>query len=119
MKKLIEMQKRRNRRKIGIRAKISGTQERPRLTVYKSNLYIYAQAIDDEAGKTIVAISNKEKNLLDIKSNIEGAGKLGEEMGKRLKEKNIAKIVFDRNGYIFHGKVKALADGIRKAGLVF
>ncbi|MCL2480976.1 MAG: 50S ribosomal protein L18 [Spirochaetaceae bacterium] len=119
MKKLIEMEKRRKKRKTGIRAKISGTQERPRLTVYKSNLYIYAQAIDDQAGKTIVAISNKEEKLSDIKSNIEGAGKLGEEMGKRLKEKSIDKIVFDRNGYIFHGKVKALADGIRKAGLVF
>jgi large subunit ribosomal protein L18 len=119
MKKLIEMRNRRNKRKRGIRAKISGTQERPRLSVYKSNLYIYAQAIDDHDGRTIVAISNKEEKLLNIKSNIEGAGKLGEEMGKRLKEKNIDKIVFDRNGYIFHGKVKALADGIRKAGLVF
>ena len=119
MKKLIEMENRRNKRKRGIRAKISGTHERPRLTVYKSNLYIYAQAIDDQAGKTLVTVSNKEKELLGIKSNIEGAGKLGEEMGKRLKEKSIEKIVFDRNGYIFHGKVKALADGIRKAGLVF
>ncbi|MCL2295182.1 MAG: 50S ribosomal protein L18 [Spirochaetes bacterium] len=119
MKRLIEMEKRRTRRKKGIRGKISGTLEIPRLTVYKSNLYIYAQAIDDAGGTTIVAISNKEEKLSSIKSNIEGAGKLGEEMGKRLKEKNIEKIVFDRNGYIFHGKVKALADGIRKAGLVF
>jgi len=119
MKKLIEMEKRKNRRKRGIRAKISGTHERPRLTVYKSNLYIYAQAIDDKTGTTIAAVSNKEKELSNIKSNLEGAGKLGEEMGKRLKEKNIEKLVFDRNGYIFHGKVKALADGIRKAGLVF
>ncbi|MCL2791738.1 MAG: 50S ribosomal protein L18 [Spirochaetaceae bacterium] len=119
MKRLIDMEKRRGRRKRGIRAKISGTQERPRLTVYKSNLYIYAQAIDDKAGTTIVAVSNKEEKLSGIKSNLEGAGKLGEELGKRLKEKNIEKIVFDRNGYIFHGKVKALADGIRKAGLVF
>ena len=119
MKKLIEMEKRRNKRKRGIRAKISGTREKPRLTVYKSNLYIYAQAIDDQSGTTIVAVSNKEEKLSNIKSNIEGAGKLGEEMGKRLKEKNIEKILFDRNGYIFHGRVKALADGIRKAGLVF
>ena len=119
MKKLIEMENRRKKRKTGIRAKISGTPERPRLSVFKSNLYIYAQAIDDQAGVTIVSISNKEEKLLNIKSNKEGAAKLGEEMGKRLKEKNIEKILFDRNGYIFHGKVKALADGIRKAGLVF
>ncbi len=119
MKKLIEMEKRRNRRKKGIRAKISGTQDRPRISVYKSNLYIYAQAIDDETGVTITAISNKEKEFSNVKSNIEGAGKLGEEMGKRLKDKKIEKIIFDRNGYIFHGKVKALADGMRKAGLVF
>jgi len=119
MKRLIEMENRRSRRKRGIRAKISGTMERPRLTVYKSNLYIYAQAIDDQTGVTIASISNKEKELSNIKSNLDGAGKLGEEMGKRLKEKNIEKLVFDRNGYIFHGKVKALADGIRKAGLVF
>lgn len=119
MKKLIEMQKRRNRRKRSIRGKISGTPERPRLTVYKSNLYIYVQAVDDQAGVTLVSASNKEKELSDIKSNLEGAGKLGEVIAKRLKEKNISNIVFDRNGYIFHGKVKALADGARKAGLEF
>jgi large subunit ribosomal protein L18 len=119
MKKLIEMEKRRNRRKKSIRGKISGTTERPRLTVYKSNLYIYAQAIDDQKGITVVSASNKEKELTGIKSTIEGAGKIGEIIGKRLKEKNIQKIVFDRNGYIFHGKIKALADSIRKEGVIF
>jgi len=119
MKKLIEMQKRRNRRKKSIRGKLSGTPERPRLSVFKSNCYIYVQAVDDKAGITIVSASNKEKELSDIKTNVEGAAKLGEIIGKRLKEKNIETVVFDRNGYIFHGKVKALADGARKAGLVF
>ncbi len=119
MKKLIEMQKRRIRRKRSIRGKLSGTPERPRLTVYKSNSYIYVQAVDDQAGITIASASNKEKELADIKSNVEGAGKLGEVIGKRLKDKNIETVVFDRNGYIFHGKVKALADGARKTGLVF
>ncbi len=119
MKKLIEMQKRRIRRKRSIRGKISGTPERPRLTVYKSNLYIYVQAVDDLTGQTIASVSNKEKEFADIKSNIEGAGKLGEVIAKRLNEKNIKTVVFDRNGYIFHGKVKALADSARKAGLLF
>lgn len=119
MKKLIEMQKRRVRRKRSIRGKISGTPERPRLTVYKSNMYIYAQAIDDQAGVTLAVASNKEKEFSSIKSNVAGAAQLGEIIGKRLKEKNVENVVFDRNGYIFHGKVKALADGARKAGLVF
>ncbi|MDX9800820.1 MAG: 50S ribosomal protein L18 [Spirochaetia bacterium] len=119
MKKLIEMQKRRLRRKRGIRGKISGTPERPRLTVYKSNQYIYVQAVDDLAGHTIASVSNKEKEFADIKSNIEGAGKLGEVIAKRLNEKNVKTVVFDRNGYVFHGKVKALADSARKAGLLF
>ncbi len=119
MKRLIEMEKRRIRRKRSIRGKISGTPEKPRLTVYKSNMYIYVQAVDDVSGVTIASASNKEKEYTSIKSNVEGAAKIGEIIAKRLKEKNIETIVFDRNGYIFHGKVKALADGARKAGLLF
>lgn len=119
MKKLIEMQKRRIRRKKSIRGKISGTAERPRLSIFKSNSFIYMQAIDDFSGITIASVSNKEKENNTIKSTIEGAGKLGEIIGSKLKEKNIEKIIFDRNGYIFHGKVKAAAEGARKAGLIF
>ncbi|MCQ2603980.1 MAG: 50S ribosomal protein L18 [Spirochaetia bacterium] len=119
MKKLIEGNKRRDRRRKSIRAKISGTSERPRLSVFKSNCHIYIQAIDDIAGKTLVAVSNLEKDLRDVKSTVEGAEKLGQIAGERLKAINIEAVVFDRGGYIYHGKVKAIADGARKAGIKF
>jgi large subunit ribosomal protein L18 len=77
------------------------------------------QVIDDDAGKTLAAISTLEKEFASMKPNTEGAAKLGEEMGKRLTEKKITSVVFDRNGYLYHGVVKALADGTRKAGIVF
>jgi len=105
---------RRLRRKKGIRKKIYGTAKKPRVTVFKSNRYIYAQAIDDDKSHTICASSNLN---LKVKKTIEGAGKVGEDLGKKLIKLKVEKAVFDRNGYVYHGLIKALADGIRKTGV--
>lgn len=117
--KMIEKKRKRARRKFGIRKKIMGTAERPRMTVYKSNRYTYIQVIDDIKGQTIAAASNLEKELRNIKNTVEQAGKLGEQIGLRLKKKKIKKVVFDRNGYPYHGKIKVIADGARKSGIEF
>jgi large subunit ribosomal protein L18 len=119
MKAIKEKNARWQRRKTKIRSKISGESSKPRISVFKSNKYIYAQAIDDVAGITVTSASNIEKDNISLKSNVENAGKLGEILGKRLVEKNISEAVFDRNGYPYKGIVKALADGIRKAGVKF
>lgn len=119
MKKLVEGNKRRIRRRKSIRAKVSGTSERPRLSVFKSNSHLYIQAIDDIEGKTLCAVSNLEKDLRDVKANVEGAKKLGQIAGERLKELKIETVVFDRGGYLYHGKIKAIADGAREAGIKF
>lgn len=108
----------RERRKRSIRIKISGTQERPRLTVYKSLKYVSAQIIDDTKGITLVSASSQEKDFKSGK-NVEIAKEIGKVLATRAKEKNINEVVFDRNGYIYHGKVKSLADGAREAGLKF
>lgn len=104
--------------KQGIRAKISGTTERPRISVFKSNAKIYAQIIDDQKGHTLVAASSAELGAKE-NTNVE----LSKEVGKKLAEKAVAngitEVVFDRNGYIYHGKVKALAEGAREGGLKF
>ena len=110
---------RRFRRKVRIRKKIVGTSERPRLSIFKSNRYTYLQAIDDSKGDTLCSISNTEKETKDIKNNQKELIKLGEVMGKRLKEKNITRVIFDRNGYKYHGVIKAVADSIRKTGIEF
>jgi large subunit ribosomal protein L18 len=89
------------------------------MTIYKSNRSISVQVIDDIKGNTLASASNHEKELKNIKATVAGAEKLGEVMGKRLLEKNIKTVVFDRNGYLYHGIVKALADGSRKAGIEF
>lgn len=102
-----------------IRRKLSGTPERPRLAVYFSNTNVYAQIIDDEAGKTLVSASTKEKGYVGGKANTENAVKVGATIAERAKEKNISSVVFDRAGFIFHGKVKALADAAREKGLQF
>jgi large subunit ribosomal protein L18 len=117
MKKSNETTRKRMKRKASIRKKIRGTEERPRLTVYKSNTHTYVQVIDDDAGKTIAAASNLEKDHRDIPNKVAALGKLGELIGERLKAKKITAVVFDRNGYRYHGKVKAIADGARKAGI--
>lgn len=118
-KKLNDKDRRRLKRKVHIRKNLHGTAARPRMTVTRSNCNLYVQVIDDEAGKTLASISTLEKDFAALKPNIEGAAKLGEAMGQRLKEKEITTVVFDRNGYLYHGVVKALADGARKAGIVF
>ncbi|MDR1838850.1 MAG: 50S ribosomal protein L18 [Treponema sp.] len=117
--KMLEKDRKRLRRKIHIRKRVAGTAERPRMTVTKSNRRLSIQVIDDTKGHTLACASTLEKELRNIKATVEGAGKLGEIMGKRLLEKNIKTVVFDRNGYLYHGIVKALADGSRKAGIVF
>ncbi|WP_395718641.1 50S ribosomal protein L18 [Prosthecobacter sp.] len=102
-----------------IRRKLSGTAARPRLTVYFSNTNVYAQVIDDEAGKTIVSASTKEKGYGAGKANIEHAIKVGATLAERALAKNVSEVVFDRAGFIYHGKVKALADAAREKGLKF
>ena len=119
LRKMLEKDRKRLKRKVHIRKKICGTPERPRMTVTRSNRRISIQIIDDTKGHTLACASNLEKELRDIKSNIVGAGQLGEVMGKRLLEKNIKTVVFDRNGYLYHGLIKALADGTRKVGIQF
>ena len=104
------------RRKKGIRKNIYGTSEKPRISVFRSAKHIYAQAIDDESGKTIVSISNLEtevKKEINYGGNIKAAEITGKVFNNRLKEKGIKKIVFDRNGYLYHGRVKALGDQIK------
>lgn len=102
-----------------IRAKISGTAERPRLAVYRSNANISAQIIDDVAGVTLVSASTLEKSFEGIGSNKEAAKKIGEIIASRASEKGITEVVFDRGGYLYHGRVSALADGAREGGLKF
>ena len=119
MRKLVEKDRKRLKRKVHIRKRIAGTSGRPRMSVFKSNRSMFIQVIDDSVGGTLVSASTLEKDLKDIKKDVEGAAKLGEIMGKRLLEKNITTVVFDRNGYLYHGIVKAIADGARKAGIQF
>ncbi len=102
-----------------VRAKISGTTERPRLAVYRSNAHIYAQIIDDEKGVTLCAASSNEKGFEGIGSNKEAAKKVGAKIAERAKEKGIETVVFDRGGYIYHGRVSELASGAREGGLKF
>ena len=119
LRKIVEKDRKRLKRKVHIRKRISGTPERPRMTVFKSNRSLSIQIIDDIKGHTLASASTLEKEFRDIKATVEGAGKLGEAMGKRLLEKDIKTVVFDRNGYLYHGIVKAMADGARKAGVQF
>ncbi|MDR1421050.1 MAG: 50S ribosomal protein L18 [Treponema sp.] len=119
LKKMVEKDRRRLKRKVHIRKRICGSAERPRMTVVRSNRSLSIQIIDDAKGHTLASASTLEKDLRGIKANLEGAGQLGEIMGKRLLEKNIKSVVFDRNGYLYHGIVKAMADGARKAGIEF
>jgi large subunit ribosomal protein L18 len=103
-----------------IRKKLSGTPERPRLAVYRSLNHIYAQVIDDTKGHTIVAASSNEKvGKKTSGGNVAGAKEIGKLIAERAKEKGIKAVVFDRGGYLYHGRVKALADAAREAGLEF
>ena len=113
----------RRRLKHHIRQRLSGTSERPRLTVYRSLRHVYAQVVDDAAGKTLISVSDLSKELKDQFKDLKGQIALGKLVGqltaKKALEMNIKQVVFDRNGYLYHGVVKAMADGARESGLKF
>ena len=116
-------QSRRERIKTNIRKRIRGTTERPRLTVYRSLKHLYAQIVDDVQQKTLVSVSTLSKDVRDELKSVKGAKQLAKQIGttlaKKAQQNNIKKVVFDRNGYLYHGIVKALADGAREGGLEF
>ncbi len=107
------------RRRARVRRKLRGTSDRPRLSVYRSNRYIYAQVIDDVSGVTIAAASSQEPDLRSDRLNVETAAKVGALVADRAKEAGVATVVYDRGGYKYHGRLKALADAAREAGLEF
>jgi large subunit ribosomal protein L18 len=115
-------ERKRVRRKASIRKRVSGSSERPRLSVFRSAKHIYVQAIDDLTGRVLATASDLEAT---VKADIEGKAKkdrarlVGQAIGKKLLAQSIAQVVFDRNGYIYHGRVKEVADGAREAGLQF
>jgi large subunit ribosomal protein L18 len=109
---------RRTHRKTGIRKHVTGTPQRPRLTVFRSNHHIYAQIVDDQGGRTLVAASSRQGS--EEKSvNIESAKTVGKSLAEKAKAAGIQQVAFDRNGFHFHGQIKALADGARETGLQF
>lgn len=116
--KVNKKQLRRIKIKTGIRSRVRGTAERPRLSVFRSNKQIYAQLIDDSKGNTLVASSSKIV-AGDAKTKIELAYAVGKELAEKAQQAGINKVVFDRNGYLYHGRVKSLADGAREGGLEF
>jgi large subunit ribosomal protein L18 len=112
----------RERRKLRIRRKINGTAEQPRLTVFRSAKHIYAQVVDDIAGKTVAhasTLSRDVRTALDEAKKTDAAKRVGQAIAKLLLAKGISRVVFDRNGYLYHGRVRALADGAREGGLKF
>ena len=114
--------KSRLKRRFRIRKKINGTAARPRLSVFRSSKHIYAQLIDDVAGVTIVSASTVDKEIaaaIGNGGNVESATKVGEAIAKRAVAKGVTEVVFDRGGYLYHGRIKALADAAREAGLQF
>ena len=117
-----ERQLLRARRKRRVRGKVSGTADRPRLTVFRSNKNIYAQLIDDVQGRTLLSASTRDKALageIAFGGNVASAAKVGQALATRAVDAGIKKVVFDRNGYKYHGRVKSLADAARSAGLEF
>jgi len=115
----VDSNKARVKRHARVRSKITGTAARPRLDVFRSNSYIYAQLIDDENGVTLAAASSNEKDFGGNAGNCEGAKKVGQLIAERAAAKGISDVVFDRGGYIYHGRVKELAEGAREGGLKF
>lgn len=109
----------RARRHTRVRKRVRGTGDRPRLAVFRSNRYIYAQIIDDSAGRTLASASSQETDLRSSTLNISTAAKVGELLAGRAKDAGVSTVVFDRGGYKYHGKVKALADAARESGLEF
>lgn len=118
-KKLNDKQRKRLKRKIHIRKRVFGTADRPRMTITRSNKNIFVQVIDDDIGNTLASVSTLEKDFVSLNPTVASGTKIGEEIGRRLKEKNITTVVFDRNGYFYHGVVKAVADGARSIGINF
>ena len=119
MVKQINRKAARAKRQIRVRSKISGTAECPRLNVFRSSKNIYAQLIDDVAGVTLCAASTVEKDMEGYGGNCEAAKKVGMKLAEKAKAKGISDVVFDRSGYVYHGRVAALADGAREGGLNF
>ena len=119
MVKKFDRNAQRLKRHVRVRAKISGTPERPRLNVFRSNANIYAQIIDDVNGVTLVSASTLEKDFEGAGGNAEAAKKVGLMIAERAKDKGITEVVFDRGGYVYHGRVAALAEGAREGGLEF
>ncbi|MFC2114774.1 50S ribosomal protein L18 [Bacteroidota bacterium] len=120
MDKIKKKRVRRTRIKMGIRKKISGTQERPRLSVFRSNNEIYGQLINDVQGVTIISISSLSKDVEKKgKTKLEVAKIMGLKLAEKAKEAKIDTVIFDRNGYLYHGRVKAFAEGVREGGLQF
>jgi large subunit ribosomal protein L18 len=120
MRRAVERIARRQRRKRGLRRRILGTPDRPRLSIYRSIKHTYAQIINDLEGRTLVAAASTEKDLnVADGGNVQGAAEVGRQLAARAKEAGITQVAFDRNGYRYHGRVKALADAAREAGLKF
>lgn len=121
MAKANDKHNRRQVRHLRVRKKISGTPERPRLAVFKSNQHTYAQLIDDTQGVTLGAASTLSKELADLShgANVEAARRVGAAIAKVAQERDITQVVFDRGGFIYHGRIKALAEAAREAGLKF
>jgi large subunit ribosomal protein L18 len=119
MKRTIDKDARRRRIHTRIRDRVHGTAERPRLAVFRSLKHIYAQIIDDRAGRTLVAASSNEKDASANGGNLAGARAIGKLVAERAKAAGISKVVFDRGGFLYHGRVKALAEAAREAGLEF
>jgi large subunit ribosomal protein L18 len=115
----IEKKEIRERIHLRIRRKLRGTPERPRLAVFRSVAHIYAQVIDDVEGKTLVSASSVDKGAKTKGGNVAAAKAIGKLVAERAKEKGVKQVVFDRGGYVYHGRVKALADAAREAGLEF
>jgi large subunit ribosomal protein L18 len=113
----------RERRHLRIRRKVAGTAERPRLTVFRSLNHVYAQLVDDLAGRTLLTVSSADKGLAsDVKAakgKVAASKLVGKALAEKAKEKGIATVCFDRGGYLYHGRVKAVADGAREGGLTF
>jgi len=109
----------RKRRHVRVRARVSGTPERPRLNVYRSNKHIYVQLIDDTTGRTLTSASTAEKGYEGNGGNVEAARKVGQLIAERSLAKGYKAVVFDRGGYLYHGRIQALADAAREAGLEF
>lgn len=109
----------RRRRHARVRKSVKGTAARPRLAVYRSNRYIYAQVIDDDRAATVAAASSREKKLVNMTLSAATAGEVGTLVAERAKAAGVETVVFDRGGFPYHGRVKALADAARKAGLEF